>query len=402
MSIMGSEINCELGKLKEENRCIEAKDLQMPLIDLSDPVLLSASIASRKEAGQREFFVLDPDLPLPEGGLVYHNKEEREVLLDQYTLQKNLPVISYRFDDGLEILVEKSYDEELSRLRDLRLSAASVSQSAQPELAADQSNDLVLPEQIAKILSYLPDSGHIKEIVLSKSQELDGIKPADGAPKLEASADANTESGVIRFFGKDHSPLQTILNVQHEYFHLLEKEPQFDLYKKALGLEADAWNYRPYAQENEHENFAVHGGEVFLNPDLKELTLMIDKAPARTLALALVLEAVLSKSNDGDNPYCKAIAARLSYAETLGTAVFANKLKESLKKGDNGLLAGQLDFLADLAEKGKKPELAKSIVLSSGIDGYLEKIQESKLNRKSRELVRVIEEKLGKIRAGGR
>lgn len=319
----------------------------MPFLSLRDPDELSGLIQSKNPGGKKEFVVADSSQPLPEGGLVYHDEEERDMMLDLYTKKEALPVQVYQFDGLPPFYVEESYDKELEKIRDLKIAAFKGKSAAKKELGKNPLAKVALPEQVARILSSLPDTGHIKEVRFARHREI-GMSPAQGVSPQEASADADTQNGVIRFFSQDRSIDTTRVHAQHEYTHLLEKEKGFELFKKAIVLEGSAWHYRDYAKTNEHEDFAVHGGEVFMNQDSKHLQEMIEKSPARALALAAAYKEALEMAKNKESPHAKVLQARISASLVLAGNKFADRMKESLSSNNKDQLQLQNEFLEEL------------------------------------------------------
>lgn len=367
-------------KLKQpDSSATNESALSMPEIDLADPALLQSTIQSKKEGEQRSFVRLNSELPVPDHPLVYRDYEERATLLDLYAASKDLPVVTYEFKGLPNVLVEDEYDGALTEIRELRLKAAAGDKASADKLKQDPLANALLPEQIAKLIDALPQTEHIKEVTLDRDAEPNILKRAEGTPPMEAVADTNLASGVIRFFADARPISERMLDVQHEYFHLLETEPGYEVFKKAIKFEGDEWSLRDYAKFSEHENFAVHGGEAFLG-STEDFKLLTEKLPGVSISIAATLDGVLKKQI-GTSPMDTAIRARIDYVIENTLKDFSNSLRDAYENKDYARVRDQLKFLTSLSAEGGKPEWTRDILSCSGLENEMNKSKGKKLSK---------------------
>jgi hypothetical protein len=108
----------------------------------------------------------------------------------------------------------------------------------------------------------------------------------------------------------------------------------------------DKWNRRGYAAENEHENWAVHFGEVLLDPNQNLVPELVNNAPLRSLSLAEGLKGELALGPK--NPAAKQMAERIAYIEDQAIPKAQERLKELLLSGNPADEKAALSYLEEL------------------------------------------------------
>jgi two-component system cell cycle response regulator len=191
---------------------------------------------------------------------------------------------------GMSILVPEDYAKTLDTVRTLRNTAENGATEAERVAAKlelrtnDEYRKAVLPEDVIPTLSELPDGGKlVKEIILDNRRnpddgwhtlEYNQKKNGDLDSPFHSAAIAHGEEGKITVYpGANQFPGGIGELISHEWSHILEAAAKThrEAFESAthidnMGYDKGDFGYyhRDYARYNNHEDWAVHIGEVFL------------------------------------------------------------------------------------------------------------------------------------------
>lgn len=208
-----------------------------------------------------------------------------------------------------EIVIQRQYDLLLDPVRKLRLAAEATAtdattealrQTAITDLAAHKLGNRLLPEDVARILSTLPDGRLAKRVFISnQTNPADPYYRMQSGNKLFVSTVDSSSTGEIGFYRYTmnnldaglYSPLRTKL--MHEGGHLLHWE--FDLattlaFEAAQKAEPNLDFLRRYASSTPGESVAVLLGEELLHPDAARAAEAARQAPHHSSVLAATLK----------------------------------------------------------------------------------------------------------------
>jgi hypothetical protein len=275
----------------------------------------------------------------------------------------NDPVREYRIKghENVPIIVPEEYAAKLDKIREWRTQAAKDIAAnpteapkilyARTRLALTENKRALLPEDMAALLDEVPNPERITKIQMiegNSPQQAFFAEQAKAAGKNygPVEADANISAGYVRFF-RNTEKQNLMLNGKHEWSHLAEKNKAFDSFMEAEKIErTDKWNRRGYAAENEHENWAVHFGEVLLDPNQNLVPELVNNAPLRSLSLAEGLKGELALGPK--NPAAKQMAERIAYIEDQAIPKAQERLKELLLSGNPADEKAALSYLEEL------------------------------------------------------
>lgn len=293
-----------------------------------------------------------PDAVKKERGLPREATEERDV-------------VTYRVKgSGMEIVVDKGYARQLDELRQLRLSAAEAGSSdaqraelgrqAAAQLERHPLKDAVLPEQVVQELALQPNAANIRRV------DLYGFKTA-------AEATASNQFNLEIFSNITQDRLRGVF--AHENSHLLQYKysQEFDAFAAAARVESKergGFFARGRAHDADGENFAVHFGENFINPDAGKFALVAQASPARALAQTALLERALKDAPESARLFQSQFAARAEYVEQNIVPLYKRQVQEAITKGDIEGVAGHLQFLDKLRETPYGKRLADAVMSS--------------------------------------
>jgi hypothetical protein len=312
--------------------------------------------------------------------------------------ERNVPVHVYRFP-GLktEIVVPSDYVHILDRVRQQRLHPDNVLAPSANDQSASIDNVLrthqhrILPEEIAQILKQLPQCDLVKTVELLDHANPTDLKlahekqsklAADGMPEPDARfvslADASMSgTGRMRFFASStNNEIEMQETAAHEWAHLAQRDPAFGGFADAAQVERHGFFSRKYARENNSENWAVHLGERFLNPDGSAFSELPEKAPARTLIMAKALRNMLDERKDNPSPMHDQFLARTEAAEKLATMRLQSGILADIASGDKTALDEKLRFLHVAATSAQSPEIFARVLRP--IEGQLVPVLEAR------------------------
>lgn len=271
----------------------------------------------------------------------------------------------------MEIIVPEDYAKQLDVLRNLRQTASmSVAENpaqkeailaAQVELSKHPLRNALLPEQLGQLIDELPNSRHISRLDLVEHGRIARLK--DGSLVI-ALADATTPSGnttignvvapatdgtarqpsiVVYIDGNLAYSLRN--TIFHEWVHLTEEGDLWKTFQRAAKLEEDGHFQRPYAQENEHENYAVHFGECLLDPNPEAFKGICKDAPFRAAVMGEILKEQLAQVPENlRSPFHQQFLERVRYIEENVVPQARQIMSKNIESGD----AAVLNFAHDL------------------------------------------------------
>ncbi|MDR3617123.1 MAG: hypothetical protein P4L53_26435 [Candidatus Obscuribacterales bacterium] len=167
------------------------------------------------------------------------------------------------------------------------------------------------------MLKQLPQPDIVRSVeLLDHPSPWDLKKTYDNKYEFISRADGDiTGRGRIRIYDSlSNDPVELQQTMSHEWAHLLEDGAAFRAFGYAAELERDGFFARRYARTNDHENWAVHLGERFLNAEGSVFAELPEKAPARTLVMAKALRNTLEERKDNLSPKQQEFLARIHAA----------------------------------------------------------------------------------------
>lgn len=209
-------------------------------------------------------------------------------------------------DHSTTIGVPAIYNDVLKSVRELREVKESKGFTTSGSTPSPEHLSLILlgmdrralPEDLIPCLDALPNSQLVKSIYLHNERKAWDLK--DGPGKFGyAIADASPE-GHLNYYMHPGRPELLRLNTNHEFGHLVhfKFEDAYVAYASACELENALTNHEvnanAYAAKNERENFAVHFGEILLEPSIDNLLRAAGYAPVRFAILGKALKATLT------------------------------------------------------------------------------------------------------------
>jgi hypothetical protein len=286
--------------------------------------------------------------------------------------KREIPVNVYRFPGvATEILVPSDYAAHLDNVRLQRLN--------DPTTSADATNpyrNRILPEEILQVLDQLPQPDLVKSIELldhaspwdlarTHNREIEAKQKGEEPPTQDfvSMAEANTEKGIMRFFDvSTHNEAEMQEAAAHEWAHLVEGNAAHKAFDQAAHAERNGFFVRKYAHENNRENWAVHLGERFLNPEGPAFSELPEKAPARTLVMAKAVRNMLESRKDAPSSRHDEFLRRVEAADHLATTNLQKGMLADMASGDMAAIADKLKFLNIAATDGRSPELSAKVL----------------------------------------
>jgi poly(A) polymerase len=266
-----------------------------------------------------------------------HNTEPTHADFNEHFLSEGQPremrLYNVEGHDGLTIAIPEDHAKTLDRVRELRIQTEHGATEQDRVLArwelrlSEEYRTAVLPEDVIGTLKELPDNGElVTQIVLDNKRNPDDAwhtieynqrKNGDFHSHFDSAAVAHIETGQITVYpGANQFPGGMGELVSHEWAHLLEKvanqRSAFDAASHVEGMGQEKGDFgfyhRDYARYNNHEDWAVHIGEVFLAKDIAGLD---------------ALHAMINEVRDSDSKFkvltmARAVEAQLVEAERTG------------------------------------------------------------------------------------
>jgi hypothetical protein len=260
------------------------------------------------------------------------------------------------------ILVPSDYAMKLNEVRELRLSIEEDLRSESPptfslkalytKLIDHPFRDHALPEDILAILDHLPVRSLVRSVYLLNEPDPDDFWSAHKSEHgFEAVGSAEYLTSAIKLFKRRNETLgeQTFRNwsdlpmnndlrevVFHEWSHLLKWKRQSDsnAFDKAAMLEHDGYFADDYARTSDHENWAVHLGECFLDFSGERFLEVVTRAPLRMTVCARALaRAMKNVSPERRSTYHNDYLKRIGFVEESILPLALKILGEHVRSG---------------------------------------------------------------------
>lgn len=231
----------------------------------------------------------------------------------------------------------------------------------------------MLPEEFIPILDEMPNPGLIKQLTLVKERNHEDAWIRQTYDREFVSVATASTLGEVKFY----NPMRTNVReyMLHEWSHLVkfgqkensrlfdlamlvDKEemnithpPRGDDGKFPAGeLEKGMYFASRYSRRNEDENFAVHMGEYFLNPDADEFMVLARSAPVRAAVFGRSLNHELNISGR-QSPFAEQLRQRIKYVEENIVPDAQKVLEEYLWHTDANKRAAAADLLGHLGNQ---------------------------------------------------
>lgn len=303
-----------------------------------------------------------------------------------------IPVVKYKaFGIETEIIVPKVYDDMFKELRELRKMAKENPANYQGILDNFKMRNKLLPEYVLHKNSLLPEDIFNASSILPnanrvKRYELYGTTHFG---KANVMADANIAGGRMRFFTP--TGVSNLDNTfLHEWAHLAElNDDIFSAYENVIKMEPINYpNHEfkaDYAGTNSHEDWAVHFGERFLDPQQIEFERLGELSPLRTTLLAEALERELANGTI-DPSLRKVLEQRLEYVKKEIVPKAYLRINQTLNLDPR--LGGNLTYFGqtlDLLQKIEKinPGLARQLVDPDTLAIAITKMKDKAMSEKA-------------------
>lgn len=224
--------------------------------------------------------------PVPEGGykglddFMRNGLEMRPTTVREHKIKGTNTVI----------VVPEAYARELDNVRRVRQAIESDSQGVQKGPVDVDFNLLnrALPEDLVPMLARLPNPDLVRRVILRNEANPADVKHAiEAGDKSFQSAASGDKRGDINLYRYDlHPGMQRDIN--HEWAHLLKYAAPLHSQMFDLGAKVEEFgsHERGRALVNDHENWAVHLGEVILSGDKAKAMAFAEQAPLRALVMA--------------------------------------------------------------------------------------------------------------------
>lgn len=229
---------------------------------------------------------------------------------------------------------------------------------ARRELFLSPYGDRLLPEHWGQFLDVLP-----RPKLVDRLQLVDRIAEA---PRHNGIADTAASLGLIRFHGEHNSVRQHVRQtLLHEWSHLVQ-ESQPTLRKAfELASELETWSARQYARKSMHESWAVHLGEMLMDPNPELLLTFAHQSPIRTVILAETLQRELWASKDHTSLDHREFQARIRYINNRVMPIARDQMMTYLSSSDPANVAAGERLLDYLRSTGRKNDDWLATKLSS-------------------------------------
>lgn len=195
----------------------------------------------------------------------------------------------------------------------------------------------MLPEEFIPILDELPNPGLIKQLTLVKERNHEDAWLRQTYDREFVSVATASTLGEVKFYNPTRSNVREYM--LHEWSHLVKfgQKDTSRLFDLAMLVDKEEMNithpprgedgkHPPgelekgmyfasrYSRRNEDENFAVHMGEYFLNPDADEFMVLARSAPVRATVFGRALNHELNTSGR-QTPFAEQLRQRIKYVE---------------------------------------------------------------------------------------
>lgn len=231
----------------------------------------------------------------------------------------------------------------------------------------------MLPEEFIPVLDDMPNPGLIRQLTLVKERNHEDAWLRQTYDRDFVSVASASTLGEVKFYNPKRNNVGEIM--LHEWSHLAkfgDKETSrlFDLAmivdKEEMNMthpprgedgkvppgemEMGMYFASRYSRRNEDENFAVHMGEYFLNPDGDEFMVLARSAPVRAAVFGRSLNRELHASAK-ESPHAEHLRQRVKYVEENIVPEAQRVLEQYLYHSDANKRAAAADLLGHFGDQ---------------------------------------------------